>query len=65
LLSHQKNNGHPTLKEGGLNSPLFLGSSKAHLHTEVWSFRLIFEDKTYDDCYKICEKENNRDNFVL
>jgi len=28
-----------------VTGPLFFSSAKAHLHTEVWSFRLIFADK--------------------
>jgi len=28
-----------------VTDPLFFSSAKAHLHTEVWSFRLIFADK--------------------
>jgi len=27
--------------------PLFFSSAKAHPHTEVWSFRLIFADNIY------------------
>jgi hypothetical protein len=49
---NQKNNGAPhpaskvysSSKKRGLNNPLFLGSSKAHLPTKAWRFRLIFED---------------------
>ena len=44
-LKNQKNNGHHTLKGVVCDSPLFLGSAKAHPPTKVGGFRLTFADK--------------------